>query len=76
MSDEADFHLSGYVKKQNSDAGIHTISRGFINAFSTAKGYSVICDIFSRIGPYFFGDNVECVVTDKSETYKLRWKFS
>ena len=71
MSDEAHFHLSGYVNKQNyrywADANPHQLHERPLHS----EKVTVWCAISSSgiIGPYFFEDANERAVTVTSERY-------
>ena len=71
MSDEAHFHMSGYVNKQNyrywAEANPHQLHE---RPLHSAK-VTVWCAISSKgiIGPYFFEDDNEKPVTVTSERY-------
>ena len=71
MTDEANFHLSGYVNKQDYRYWAPENPQDLISVLSTAKYLTGCCGIasFGVLGPYFFEVNEGAAVTVTSERY-------
>lgn len=71
MSDEAHFHLSGYVNKQNFRYWSHANPQEIHEKPLHSLKVTVWCAIssFAIIGPYFFEDERERAVTVTGERY-------
>ena len=71
MTDEAHFHLSGYVNRQDYRYWARENPQELISVLSTVKDLTVCCGIalFGVLGPYFFEDNEGAAVIVISEHY-------
>ena len=71
MTDEAHFHLSGYVNKQNFRYWAHENPQQLHQRPLRSKRLNVWCGIasFRVLGPYFFEDNEGAAATVTSECY-------
>jgi len=71
MTEEAHFHLSCYVNKQDYCYWAPENPQELISVLSTAKDLTVCCGIasFGVLGPYFFEVNEGAAVTVTSERY-------
>jgi len=71
MTDEAHFHLSGYVNKQNYRYWAHENPQQLHQRPLHSERLTVWCGItsFGVLGPYFFEDNKGAAVTVTSERF-------
>jgi len=71
MTDEAHFHLSGYVNKQNYGSWAPENPQGLHQRPLHSERLTVWCGIasFGVLGPYYFEDNEGSAVTVTSEHY-------
>jgi len=71
MTDEAHFHLSGYVNRQDYRYWARENPQELISVLSTVKDLTVCCGIalFGVLGPYFFEVNKGAAITVTSEHY-------
>jgi len=77
MTDEAHFHLSGYVNKQNYRYWAPENPQELHQRPLHSERLTVWCGIasFRVLGPYFFEDNEGAAVTVTSERYvAVLWK--
>jgi hypothetical protein len=70
MSDEAHFHLSGYVNKQNFRYWAPHNPHGLHQHPLHNLKVMVYC-MMSSSGHYFLEDDVECAMTFNTEQYKI-----
>jgi len=71
MTDEAHFHLSDYVNKQNYRYLAPEIPQELHQRALHSERLTVLCGIasFGVLGPYFFEDEESAAVTVTSERY-------
>ncbi|KAF2357472.1 hypothetical protein FHG87_011770 [Trinorchestia longiramus] len=72
MSDEAHFHFSGYVNKQNCRIWAQQQPKHFVEKPLHSQKVTVWCGVMADeiIGPYFFENDVGNAVTVTGERYR------